>query len=357
MDGYQLIALTIFLMSTGYLLWRASTQVRRQRYSYRQIPFGPSDLWLTAEKSSDKRERPRATLVGVAVGDALGAPRESLPVWLTRWRYGASPRLSRGVFRFMRRRGTITDDTQLTLLTARCLGSDGRFDNEAFLCGLRQWVDYRIGEGKATLQAAMAGGDESKLDRKSQGNGAAMRIAPIALAANNDIERMLDLVYQNGALTHPNPEAIAGAECIARLLAACLRSEEGHFEIREAIESILPRRFSEDLPHWRNRLESALRAADSAEPGLAEIGTSGWVFNTVAATIYLLARHKTDFAAGLTELFQVGGDVDTIAAIYGSVVGALAGMGPFRPWVSQVQGTPALLEEADRLHGITCSVS
>lgn len=71
----QFISLIILSVSSAYLTWRTVIQWARQRRSYQKVPFGDIDAALRGGGD----DRWRAALVGVAVGDALGAPRASAP--------------------------------------------------------------------------------------------------------------------------------------------------------------------------------------------------------------------------------------------------------------------------------------
>src|SRR5438552_3781456 len=107
------------------------------------------------------------TLIGGALGDVLGGIPE-------------------------RKALTLSDDTQLTLATCEAVISTGRVDPEQIAARMLAWFrDVRItGIGASTLKAmrdldagahwAMAGdGGE-----RAAGNGAAMRIAPLAFFLN-----------------------------------------------------------------------------------------------------------------------------------------------------------------------------
>lgn len=99
----QYASLALFALGSLNLIFRGIDVLARQARSYRAIPFP------RASKTSSHVRNTRAVgaMVGVAVGDALGQFRESLPVRLTRLRYGNDVGLSRGVNRFGRTRGAV----------------------------------------------------------------------------------------------------------------------------------------------------------------------------------------------------------------------------------------------------------
>ncbi len=348
----QYTSTALLILSVGYLVWRTLKQVVVQRRSYQQLPFGKPEPLEAGEESV---EYARAAMLGVALGDALGMPRESLPVWFANLRYGRSASLSRGIVRFMRRRGTISDDTQLTVATARSVDDDGSYDAEKFQQQLSRWTKYAIGPGRATMQAARGGRrGEDRRDFDSQGNGAAMRVVPLAIAFRNEPERAIEAVRLNAAATHPNAEAIAGAEATARILMWLLELDgDAAIDANELVETALPRTTSEDLEDWESRLRSAV-SRDADGGGLAAVGTTGWVKQTIPAVVYLLTRHADDIEGALAELWACGGDVDTIAALYLACIGAWKGTRAFdTKLIDSLQGAAVLAEEASRLVAIS----
>ncbi|QDG53862.1 hypothetical protein FIV42_24895 [Persicimonas caeni] len=344
----DLLFLGIALPSFAYLAYRAGDVALRQLRSYQAIPFASGAF--AAETGDTYDDHAFAALVGVALGDALGMPRESLPVWLTQLRFGAKPTLRRGILRVLRRRGTISDDTQLTIAVAKAIRDDGSFDAETFERELADWWRIRIGPGRATCASVerLMNGDSAPGDRNSQGNGAAMRVVPLAIAYVDDLEAMLDAVRNSSRPTHADAEAIAGAEVAGRATRLLLRGEPLE------VVSLLPRASSENIERWEKLLSAAKELAESGDDGLDELGTTGWVFHTIPSVLYLFWRWPNDFEQGLSALFRAGGDVDTVAALYGALVGASGGMDAFGdlPW-QEVQGAGVLQREAGRLAALT----
>ncbi len=105
----------LWIVSAGYLVWRAfvaACRIRWARHAYPELE--PTD----SREVSERIDRCRGCLVGLGVGDALNLPAESLPRWMTRLRYPGAVRMRRGLIRFLRRPGDVSDDTQLTIAVA-----------------------------------------------------------------------------------------------------------------------------------------------------------------------------------------------------------------------------------------------
>ena len=338
----------LLVLGVGYLSFRAVRQLVVQKRSYDELPFRE-----TGRPNSDDpfTDRARAALLGLAIGDAVGMPRESLPVWLANLRFGHAPALSRGFFRFMRRKGTVSDDTQLTVATARAIDDRGEFRPDEFQRLLVDWLDHAIGPGRATKKAARGWkSDHDRRDPDSQGNGAAMRVVPLAIVYHDEPDTLVDMVRENARQTHPNPEAVAGAEAVARLVAYFLELEaDATFDAETLIDAALPRSTTQDLDAWRERIAKVAEQVERGER-LEQVGTSGWVEDTISAVIYLLLTYGVQIDEALREILAAGGDVDTIAALYAACVGAWRGTGVLKPkWVEEVQGAATLIEQADRL--------
>lgn len=91
-------SLALFLPSAAYLSWRTYDFWRRQRLSYARLPY-PASGWRPAPPEDSAQDRARAALLGVALADALGMHREFISPFIARLRWGAQPKLSRGVVR------------------------------------------------------------------------------------------------------------------------------------------------------------------------------------------------------------------------------------------------------------------
>ena len=163
----------------------------------------------------------RGALLGAAVGDALGQPLEG--------HRAPGPRdidLALAPDRDLR----WTDDTALTIALAESLVDVGDLDEDRLAAAFaRAWSTepWRgFGARAATLfQAVIEGGSWRELARAahSWGNGAAMRVAPIAVFAAGDIEHTLDLARRSALVTHTHPLGVDGAVAQAFAVASALR--------------------------------------------------------------------------------------------------------------------------------------
>ncbi len=339
----------LIAVSAGYLGWRLlalCVRVSRARRAYpRELPDAPRDV-------DDERDRARATLLGLAVGDALGLPFENLPRALARRRFGEGLRFHRGIVRFMRRAGDVSDDTQLAIAVARSIDPRGEYLPERFADELAQWWSYRVAAGRATTRAALALLDgERETASFSHGNGAAVRIAPLAISHRRDLDEqeLLEDVAVNTAVTHQGHAAESAARLMALLVWRALRAPAG-----VASDPAVVARWIEEsalrsgFPLDRYRAAEALDA--SLEEQLVRCGTSGHALVSTSAVLVVLSGCRGDFARGMHAVLAAGGDTDSIGAMLGAVLGANLGTRALPGDLAEhVQHRATIVHLADRL--------
>lgn len=252
-------------------------------------------------------------LLGGAIGDAMGGPYEHS---------GVADNADAWV---------LSDDTQLTLATCEAIIATGGVYPSVIADHFLAWFEGgRItGIGASTLKALRdlaRGVHWSVAGRKGEmaaGNGAAMRIAPLAFfldpSSYDDRKTLRDVCR----ITHQHDEAYAGALAV---VAAIRIVQEPAWDWHEP----LTRRVAATLPdsQLRDRLNSL--SALALHSPLADIarqyGASGYVVESVPLAIYAAQSIVSkDFAAVLREIIAVGGDTDTNASIAGQILGAWLG--------------------------------
>lgn len=274
------------------------------------------------------------TLVGTAVGDALGLPREGLSRGRQAKMFG--PLIS---YNFFLGRGLVSDDTEHACLTAAALlesrGEPEKF-SRALARRLRWWLAaLPAGIGLATLRSLLKlwlGFSPRNSGVFSAGNGPAMRAPVIGVFCGADLLKMRELVSISTRLTHSDPKAEYGAFAAALAASMAARKVPGPVaprEYYEALKSALGEDAAEFLVLAKNAAESAAAeepAAQFAEKlGLAA-GVTGYIYHTVPVVLQVWLRRQADYGGGISEIIECGGDTDTTAAILGGIIGAGAGL-------------------------------
>jgi len=331
-------------------------------------------------------EKVRGALLGLAFGDALGWPFEGrakrpsdLPdrgpnielfSWIKRGgRFQPDEPIEAGEY---------SDDTQLTLATARsALLSDRHWEQFAF-GELPTWLLYERGGGRATKAAARALSSgalpwemSKQEDRKSYfeagGNGVAMRILPLVVlrAGDSSFEALARDVVANAVTTHGHPRALVGGLATAYLQWYALRLDRTleYGELSRALLndieswSALPDvsaswsgwwhraelsvarydlvwksvvdEFARSLRDVCHSLASGALAVDNevlSSIGALDRATNGAGTVCAAAAAYLASRHAASpRSAVVAAATAKGADTDTLASMVGSILGCLAG--------------------------------
>lgn len=259
------------------------------------------------------RQRIEGAILGGAIGDACGCACEA-----SGFRgLGALPSRMR-----------ISDDTQLTLATCEAIVDRRGVEPEAIAARFLAW--FRSGRlrglGASTLKAlrdldagahwALAGAR----GERAAGNGAAMRIAPLAFVLDPDDVEHRRTLRDVCRITHHHEEAYVGALAVATALrAACASPFDASLE---HVAATLPDSRVRD----RVRELAAVDAGADLEAVAARFGNSGYVVESVPLALFVARDAATlGFEGVLERALRVGGDVDTIASIAGQIAGAVLG--------------------------------
>ena len=264
----------------------------------------------------DRVDGALGALLGTFVGDALGMPFEGRPP-------GAVPDLVEMVDARLGR-GTYTDDTEMTILLTESLLEHGsvREDRlaQAFLAG----CDPARGYGAGTLEVlaqwrrgVAVGSAAGKLfgGQGSRGNGAAMRIAPVAVRYADAPDELREQAERSARVTHAHPLAIDAAVVQASAIAAALRSDD----VLEAAAAAA----TNDIVHERLERVGELGQAAPAHVAAA-LGNSAVAEESVPTAIYAAVSHRR-FEDAVSFAVRCGGDTDTIGAMAGAIAGARDG--------------------------------
>lgn len=261
-------------------------------------------------------------LVGVAVGDALGMPVEGWTRERIRDQFGCLRELVDGPLPA----GSVTDDTQQTLLLAESLVERGEFEAEDVVQRLVRWYQSRpfgIGAHTEKVLRLIAQGVSwqqatEEVERQdapwTAGNGSLMRCAPIALRYYRDISALLDYSHQSSALTHPNPLARAACAFFNAVLSRVLRGWEKKEALSFAMELMA------HAPH-----ELLDRVQGIGNKAADELGASGFVLDTLEVALWAW-WHYDNFEEALVAVVNLGGDADTNGAVTGALMGAQVGV-------------------------------
>ncbi len=288
------------------------------------------------------RSRFAGSLLGTGIGDSLGAG-----VW------GLAGR-GRELSPFY------TDDTHMMIGVAESLIACRGLNGHHMLRVLAEnwarepWRGY--GPGPPRIFAALRRGEDPALVARSLypggsfGNGAAMRIAPLACFYYDvDPSELRRLAYEASEITHTHPLGKEGAALQAYAIALAIRTPPGHLD-REAFLEALEAFAEHDI--YRRKLAAARHLlAQQADKRLVvrTLGNSVEAFNSVPTAIYAFAATGS-FEEAVRYAVSLGGDTDTIGAMAGAITGAYYGREaiPGR-WLAELEDRKYIEQLAVRL--------
>lgn len=288
-------------------------------------------------------DRAMGALAGLAIGDALGMPAQTLSPPAIRAAYGTitdfvMPFTDHPVSHGLAA-AAVTDDTEQALLLADLLiRGNGHLDEHAWAKALIGWeADVRsrglrdlLGpSSKRALEALLAGVPASRTGLTGTTNGAAMRIAPVGIATPaTDLAALVTAVQAACRVTHATREAIAAAAAVAAVVSQGMDGAGFETALPRALEAA---RMGATLgaplgePDMAGRIEAALAAATDADRLAATIGTSVASRESVAAAFGVVRLAGGDAWKAAQIAANIGDDTDTIGAISGAMAGACSG--------------------------------
>lgn len=269
----------------------------------------------------DRLALAQRSLDGLSVGDAFGEqffgqPRAVLERIAGRvvpggqWPYTDDTELALGIVEVLAERGAVDRDALATVFARRYRANRHRgygATAHTILEALGDGVPWQV------VSRQVFGGEGS------QGNGAAMRAAPVGASFFDDEARVIDEARKSAEITHAHPDGQAGAIAVA--LAAAFVTRNAEAPDGAAMLSWV----CERVPRGPTRtgLESA-RALPLDAPlfRAMALGTGQSVISsdTVPFSLYCAARCLTDFEAAMWTTVEGLGDRDTTCAIVGGIV-------------------------------------
>jgi ADP-ribosyl-[dinitrogen reductase] hydrolase len=289
------------------------------------------------------------TLLGGAIGDALGMPFETKLVnnpQLVEW----DGKTFLGSKHHGLKAGQFTDDAQMQQMVAESLIKNG-FHPQDLSERYVEWLTSgrARGYGKTTLMAV-----HNLLEGKhwsqsgvpgSYGNGTAMRAAPFGVYFRDDLPMLIEACKIDSAITHASEEAEAGSIAIG--LSAALAAQNDTDHLLDRIHKVLPDSKVKSIIYTLGSLVAATHIPASS--ALRVLGTKADVRQTVPAALYCFLKFDNYNEAVLAAI-KAGGDTDTTAAIVGALFGAKLGIKAIDPIYYVVEDFDRLIRLDSQLY-------
>ncbi|MDG1728092.1 MAG: ADP-ribosylglycohydrolase family protein [Emcibacteraceae bacterium] len=269
---------------------------------------------------NESASRSIGALIGLAIGDALGAPVEFKP----RGSFDEiNGYISGGQFNLPA--GAWTDDTAMAICLGQSLLSNNGFSSKDLLKRFCGWIEkgentstgVAIGIGQNTLRTLGEFKRSGKLNAekfgsKNDGNGALMRIAPIPIFYQNDIDLAIINAREQSYTTHASD---ISAECCAFCTFIMVLLIQG-VPWKKALSST-------SEVNWEKEISSLVNY-EWREKSYQDINASGYVLASLEASLWCVENSRT-FSEAVLLAVNLGDDADTVGAITGQLAGALYG--------------------------------
>ncbi|NJL50240.1 MAG: ADP-ribosyl-[dinitrogen reductase] hydrolase [Blastochloris sp.] len=279
--------------------------------------------------------RALAAYLGFAIGDALGATVEFMTKGEIAAQYGVHREIVGGGWLKLKP-GQVTDDTEMALALGRSILRTGGLDVRDVCEEFAAWLKTGPADVGNTCRRGirryiLEGTVEGVFSEGDAGNGAAMRVLPVALATLGESGKADAWTLAQARATHHHPLSDNACLALVRMVHGLLQGL-GRDIVRKEADDLASR-------HRAFRLEPY--------PGQC----SAFIVDTMQTVLhhYLCAE---SFADCVVQTVNQGGDADTTGALAGMLAGATYGLDAIPPrWLARLNRdtADAIRAQAPRL--------
>ncbi len=284
-------------------------------------------------------KRFKGCLLGLAIGDALGAPFEGSLITST-----AQVKTYAHEMPLLR----YTDDTHMAIGIAESFINCREFNvtdmAERFINNFERepWRGY--GPGPPSIFKKIRSGvqwDQAALyiyPGGSYGNGSAMRVAPLALFFYQNRDKLIAATRLQSRITHAHSLGIEGA-VLQALAVALVATDAFNLYARDILKLLKTYATEEIYLRKLAKTETLLNQENvEAKDIVFQLGNGIEAYNSVPAAICCALRHPNSFEKAVIEAVSLGGDADTIACMAGAISGAYLGIDAIpQEWIFKLE--------------------
>lgn len=291
-----------------------------------------------------QRDRARGCLIGLAVGDAVGTTLEFMP----RGTFTPIDDMQGGGH-FHLQKGQWTDDTSMALCLGHSLLEADGFDGHDQMLRYCDWHEngYMSSTGScfdigntvlSALQRFQQTGEANAgaTSRWSSGNGAIMRMAPVAIYYHSDAEKAAFYGGESSRTTHASALCMDTSQFFALLLCCLINGADK--------SACFQLHYQPKTPEL-----AAILSGDLLSKPVAELRGSGYVLESLEAALWCFMT-TDNFDECVLAAANLGDDADTTAAVAGQLAGAFYGYHAIRAsWRDALCQQAMILQLADNL--------
>lgn len=284
-------------------------------------------------KDGDNMYHVRDGIIGLAVGDAMGVPTESMDrnILLEKPVIKMIPKISAGI-----PKGAWSDDTSLTIATIDAITKSG-INYTAMADNFVRWfttnqfcsINESFGISSITLKSLvrytqrLEEAYECGSNRiEDNSNGSLMRILPIAyyfVARKDTDKRIFEVVKRTSSITHAHEISVCGCYIYVRLAMNLLRGNN-KFSALNQVRKLDYSMFSKPtLTAYKRILFDDINSLE-----IDEINSTNHIVDTLESAIWCFLK-SNNYKECILATTNIGGDTDTIGAVAGSLAGIFYG--------------------------------
>lgn len=257
-------------------------------------------------------ERAIAAYLGLAIGDALGATVEFMTPREIIFQYGQHKEIIGGGWLKLPV-GNITDDTQMSLALGQSIINTKSISAQNIAEAFDEWMKTNPPDIGLTVRRGLLRYRKTQQpldlieDSNSAGNGACMRLLPIALATFGESPEIIkNANFKHAHITHPNALSDAGCYMVIQLIHLGLKGDKKLEDLQRIVDEWL-----QTYPQFEYRKKICQNP-------------SAFIVETLQA-VFQSFFNTTSFEECLIDVVNRGGDADTTGAIAGMIAGAFYG--------------------------------
>ena len=254
-------------------------------------------------------DRARAAYLGLAIGDALGATTEFMTPGEIKATYKVHKKIIGGGWLYLKA-GQVTDDTEMSLALGRAILSSQEWALQEIANNFLAWMRNKPVDIGATCRRGirdymLKGQLEVPYNEWDAGNGAAMRMAPVALFTLGDDNQLRQYSVEQAHLTHNHALSDAACMAIGKMVQQGIFGVD-RFRLHEITRELVAAHGSFRFNNYQGH-------------------ASAYVVDTLQTVFHFLFS-TASFEECLIGVVNQGGDADTTGAIAGMIAGAFYGL-------------------------------
>ncbi len=312
------------------------------------------------------RERYKGCLLGLAIGDALGAPVEFLSLDQIREKYG-----QKGIENYdywdNYKPGSYTDETQLSLATAKgCLNAHLNLISKGESFSLKvihrrylEWLKdledpFHVRHPGYTcmnvLQSGQKGSVGNPINTSTEASGL-LRTAPVGLAFPPGMAFREGTDY--AAMTHGHASAYLAAGFLSEMVAQIIEVQSLQDAVELSIEQLAAFDNHQDLLRHLERALEEFHNQDPGEESIQRLGKGITAAEVLSIGIYCALKYVSAFQEGVLASVNHSGMSTSTGLVTGAILGTLLGFEAIlEKWISNLENSKEIIVIAEDMYKV-----